>query len=488
VRQVAGATLYLDVGTRQGLAAGDSLPAARDPLGPPVGVLVVTAVSDSRSVLAPAGAPFAVAAGDSLSLWLRREPPPARAEAAPRLQPETPPPAVRTPVAPDRQPYGRLALELAAGQYLTRFGGPETVERASSSATPAFRLDVTFPNLGAGFRLRMGTRLAYRYEDRALGTPATSLRVYSAALERDLPGSTVRVALGRFHSPTESYSGFWDGLHVRYGRSVGVGMLIGFQPDLWNERPSIERPKATLVLDAERRGAGWRWSADASLHRTWGGALPSRTFVGLTQTLTASALRLSHDVQVDRDPAADGWHLSRGTLRGSLAIGRAVELRAAFARRSAYLEYGEAPRFDAPRDRVSAGVFLGLGEGHLSADVARMTDPIGSARAYTVSFVGPSWLPAAGRLEGATSYWEGSSGASLSAAPALALTLGGGDLRAGYRYDRSDYLDRAFVTHGAELSLDFAIGSATRAAARIRGQRGESTRSALVDLSLYRSF
>jgi thioredoxin reductase len=114
------------------------------------------------------------------------------------------------------------------------------------------------------------------------------------------------------HSPDESYSGFWDGLHLRYGRESGLGVLVGFQPDLWNERPSTERPKASVVLDLARRGDAWRWSADVSAHQVRGaGLLPEHTFAGLSQSAAAGPLRLSQDLQVDRDPAAGGWRMSQ---------------------------------------------------------------------------------------------------------------------------------------------------------------------------------
>jgi hypothetical protein len=485
VRQIAGTTLYFDLGARHGLAQGDTIVVLRDPAAPPIGLLVVTALSEARSVLAPAAAgALPVAAGDTLTLVLRR-PPPVVAAGAPAPAPPRPVRAATGAPAPRARPYGSLALELDAGRYLTRFGGIAESERTHTSTAPAFRLDLTVPDLGAGFRLRTGGRLTYRQDHGSLGARAASLRVYSLALERAPAGSSLRLGVGRFHSPSESYSGFWDGLHVRYGRDVGIGFLVGYQPDLWNERPSLERPKATVVLDAARRGTAWRWTGDASFHRVWAGAA-TRTFAGLSQTLSVRALRLSHDVQLDRHPADGAWGVTRATVRASLALGDALAVHAAAARRAPLIEYADTLRWDPPGDRVSVGMTLGSGETRFSADVARMSGAGGSARSYSASLVGPG--VGAARVEAAAAYWEGEWGTSWFGAPGLALGLGGTRLRIGYRYDRSDYLERALVTHGAELGGDFALGSAVRATVRLRAQEGASTRSAVVDLSLSRIF
>jgi hypothetical protein len=501
VRQVAGSALYLDVGSAHGLAAGDTVAVARDSLGTKVGSLVVSAATETRSVLGFAGPPFPVTIGQPLTLYLLREPSLAvpeearpfvtRAPSASGASPGGPPLTGSTAqMAPSAPTYGRVALDLAALRSATRSSIQSAGAAQHVFATPALALDVTAPRALAGFDLRAGARLAYRYADQELSAPAASARVYNAALERRFQRLPLAVTLGRFHSPDESYSGFWDGLRVRYGAQTGLGLLVGFQPDRWNESLSLERPKATLVLDLARRGRGWRWSGDLSTHMVSGGdSLSAHVFAGLSQSLVLGRVRLSQDLQVDREPDSARWRASRLALRSSLSLSSTLDLRVGFAHRETYQEWADSFAFAPREDRFTGGVTLMLGRGHVSADVSRSDD--GSRRpalAYTASFLAPGLLPSNADLDGSASYWTGWYGSTWTAAPSV--TLGGADtrLRVGYRLYRSDFLARALTTHAAEVGGDLALGTGRRASLRLRVQRGGGLASESLSLTLYRVF
>ncbi len=503
VRQVAGASLYLDVGTDQGLAAGDTLTVARDTLTAPVGRLTVTAASPTRSVLTFAGPAFPVTRGAGLALTLARAPSaPVPEGARPALaavhDPTQPPGPSRAggggPPHGDRprpRPHGRVGVDVATLRSTTRFGETPSAEVGRTFATPAFRLDLTAPEAVGGFDLRLGARLAYRYADQDLGEAAASARVYAAALDRRFQRIPLRLELGRFHAPDEVYSGFWDGIHARWGGPwLGVGVLVGFQPDRWNERPSLERRKASVVLDATRRGAGWSWSGDLSAHTVGAtDSLPAHAFAGLSQRLGAGELRLAQDLQADRDPDSGRWRVSRLDVRASVAVSAKVDLRAAYSRRESYLDWRPAEVFDRRRDRVSAGLAVRAGSGRLAADVSRSTEPgSGPATGYSASLLAPGLAPGPASLEATASYWKGEAGRLMTAAPAVSMALGDARLRLGYRMYRSDYLQRSLTTQGGEASADVGLGPGLRASVRIRVERGASLRSDALTFTLYRVF
>jgi hypothetical protein len=503
VRQVAGSSIYLDIGTRHGLATGDTLEASRDSLGPPAGRLTVTASTETRSVLSFAGEPFTVTRGEALTLHLLREP----AEAVPEpAAPVTPPPAaptprpvraaaasrpssatVRRPTAGPR-PHGRIGLDVSADRSTTQVGTLDAGGIDRTFATPAFRLDATVPGLMGGFRLRTSMRLAYRYSSEELIQPATSARVYAAALEREFTTVPLRIALGRFHSPVESYSGFWDGALVRVGGNVGVGAIVGFEPDRWNERPSTSLPKATVFLDGRGSGPGWRWAGDFSAHAVRPtDSLPDHTFFGASQRLSAGPLHLGHDVQVDRDLDGGRWRISRLRVDGSLDLGGGVQMRGAFSRRETWVQGASVAFFAPRRDRVDAGLALRGGGGYLALDGSRGKDATGERSwGATGSFqIGGYSGPG---LSGMVARWSGSFGNTLMAAPAVSLQLDPAWLRFGYRYYRSDYLDRLLETHAMESSLDVPFGSGLRASGRMRVQWGGVLVGQSFDFSLYRIF
>ncbi len=503
VRQVAGNSIYLDVGTRHGLATGDTLDVSRDSLGAVAGRLTVTASTETRSVLSFAGSPFPVTRGESLTLHLLRQPAEAVPEAAaPVARPATPPPArparAMVPsrpaststrrVAEGPRPHGRIGLDLSADRSSTLVGTADATSIDRTFATPAFRLDATVPGVMGGFRLRTSMRLAYRYSSEELIQPATSARVYAAALEREFTSVPVRIALGRFHSPVESYSGFWDGALFRYGGRVGVGAIVGFEPDRWNERPSASLPKATVFVDGRGSGQGWRWAGDFSAHAVRPtDSVPDHTFFGASQRLSAGPLHLGHDVQVDRDLDGGGWRVSRLRVNGSLDLGAGVQVRGAFSRRETWVQGATLAFFAPRRDRVDAGLAMRGRSGYLALDGSRGTDFTGERTWGATGSFQIGGYSGAG-LSGMVARWSGSFGNTLMAAPSVSLQLNPAWLRLGYRYYRSDYLDRLSESHAVESSLDVPFGSGLRASGRMRVQWGGALTGQSFDLSLYRIF
>lgn len=502
VRQVAGATLYLDMGTRHGLATGDTLQVARDSVSAPVGRLVVTASTETRAVLTFADAAFPVTRGETLTLTLRREPaeavatPPARPTVEktpePRRPPAASPPAATStvhspPAAVGRRAHGRIALDVAANRSVTTVGEADPIDVDRRFATPAFRLDATVPDAVGGFRLRTSIRLAYRYSNANQIQPATSTRVYAAALERDFTGVPVRLALGRFHSPVESYSGFWDGVFFRYGRDLGVGAIVGFEPDRWDERPSTSLPKATVFVDGMRRGRDWRWSGDLSAHVVRStDSLAAHTFVGATQRITVGALHIGHDIQVDQDPAGGSWRVSQLRLRGALDLGAGVQLRGGFSRRETWLQWLPDHPFAPRSDRVDAGLAVQGASGYLAVDGSTSRTASGRrTKGGTASFF---LAPGAVGFTGSLSRWSGEYGSMWSAAPGVSFSLDPAWLRLGYRYDRSDYLERLLVTHGVEASLDAPLAEGFRVSGRARVQWGGALAAQSLSVSLSRIF
>lgn len=496
IRQVAGNTMYLDVGTRNGLQTRDTLGIAMDSVGAPSAQAVVTASTETRSVLTFVGDGAAVKAGTYVTLYLLRAP----AE-IPSSEPKTPaarpvqPEVTSTPRTsgpePEEDAHGSMALELSATRSATQAGGidPSTVTR--TFATPGIRMNATVPNAVGRFRLRTNMRMSYRYSSTDVINPPASVRVYSAVLERTFQRAPVRMALGRFLSPVETYSGFWDGGFIRLGGDqIGVGAIVGFEPDRWNERPSTALPKATAFVDAERRGDGWRWHGDASVHVLRPrDSLLDHTFVGISQRVASRVLYLSEDLQVDLDPAG-GWRVSRLQLRTSVAVGGGFRLNAGASRRESWSPWRLELPFSPRSDRVDAGLAYRGRRGGLSADASLNRDA-GGRRSWGAtggySLVG---LPALGPLglSGTVARWSGPYGTSLTASPGLTLSLSPAWLRVGYQVNRADYLHRLLTTHGVDASLDLPFADAMRLSLRGRVSWGGALSGQSLYMTLYRMF
>ena len=263
-----------------------------------------------------------------------------------------------------------------------------------SNANPALRLDVTVPDFVGGFGCApacawsIGTRTGRR------SAPRPRRRVYSAALERTFAGSLpTQVVLGRFYNPAETYSGYWGRVLVRLGgRALGVGAVAGFEPDRWNEVPSTNVPKATVFSEWRLDGTAWDWQGDVSLHAAWpSDSLPEHTFAGLSQRLRTGPLRLSQDLQIDRD-LSGAWKPSRISLRASLNLNAALSVRATALRRESYMPWRLDDVFAPQRDRLGVGLGVRARRAYGSFDVNEMRGPEEtSQRAYSgfLSVPGP---------------------------------------------------------------------------------------------------
>jgi hypothetical protein len=516
IRQVAGANVYLDVGRLHGLETGDTLTASVEGQDSSRLSLVVTAAADRRSVLTHAGEATALSRGERLTLHLLRQPtvrPPAEED---RTQPRSTRSAA-TGIAGDNpsstsdpsrstrdvdnarseveaSPHGRLTLDLAAVHSTTRFGASSPSEVGRTFATPTFGVDATVPRALGGFDFATSLRLAYRYSDRQVTQPATAVRVRTASLRRAFVSIPVQLELGRFHSPVEQYSGYWDGVMVRMGGTdLGMGALVGFEPDRWNERPSTEIPKASLFVDAARRGPTWRWNGDLSVHsvRPRFEGSPDHTFLGVSQRLTTRHLLLSHDLQIDRDPTSGGWQISDLRLRGVVPLSAALDLRLGFVRRQRYLIQRVDDPFSTKSDRVTGGLGYRIGSGYVGVDASgsRSAGDSFDTWTWTVTFASPQ-LPGLSGVSGSgsVSRWGGPNGEVITVAPGVHYSLGRLRIRATYRFRHTALLERESTTHGLDFSTDLALGNGLRGSVRLGGQSGATLRSQTIRVTLYRTF
>lgn len=505
VRQVAGATLYFDAGSRHGLLTGDTIRVVAPETGEELGRLAVTAATAARSVLTHVATPFEVERGRRLTLVLLREP---LEEPAGDPAPATRPTAGTAPGArpgsgaqeadlrkrpgapgPSRRAHGRIAMDVDGSRSSTTVGEADVVRYF---ATPALRMDVRAPELIAGFTLRTSVHVSYRYTDQAALGSTTSAHVYAASLERRFTSVPLEMVLGRFHSPVERYSGFWDGAMVRAGgRDLGVGAIVGFEPDRWNEAPSGSRPKATVFVDARGGGRSWRWQGNASVHTVQPtDSLPTHTFVGVSQRFSAGPLLFSQDLQVDADPTGGAWKPSRFRARLALRLARGFEVRAGASRRETYHIEDIVSPFGSRRDRVDAGIGLRGSRASVSVDGGWGWDESGTPAAGATLFASldPRGQRGGIGLTGSLSRWDGAGGATLTAAPGLRIRLDRINLRFGYRYSRSEMSTATYASHGVDGGLDVPLGAALRAGLRWRHMGGGALSRDGLFLTLYRIF
>lgn len=512
VEQLAGSTIYLNVGTDHGLAAGDTLVVFPDEGPPRLGELAVRLANSTRTVLDFVGDPFDLERGQIIRMQLLRMPtvalPDADLDAPDRLEVAPSERAAAAAaddegastddegqvIAPRVQPLsGRWGLDLAGSHSLTELAGgvgDQSVSRVFAS--PALRFDLFAPAAVGGFDLRLRTRATYRYGSSPGFDSQLMPRFYEVSLYRDFETLPLQLTLGRFHSPGESFSGYWDGLGARFGgQAFGIGALVGMQPDRWNQLPNSDLPKATVYADFEHQTDGLRWRADASAHAVWPRVGEgTHTFFGVGHRLTAGSFRLTQDLQVDRDAWQGGYRLSRFTTHATVRVASGVHLRAGVSRRSTFLLWVDDPTelFAPQRDRLNLGVSARSGQRSLSLDMSLNRDVAGEiSQSFSGTMIPGTLWRDVGTMA-SFSYWSSALGSSWSVAPALRWTWGDMRARTGYRFYTSTFARRTQTTHSPDISLSMRLANRLRASLRVQGRFGPNVTSEFVQLSLSRTF
>jgi hypothetical protein len=373
---------------------------------------------------------------------------------------------------------GRVSFDVSSLRSTTD-PGDATLSTTRTFTTPTFRLRMNVIDLPGGLEFVTNLRAAYRHDTDGLVDPAGSLRVYQASLIARPAGGAVRVELGRFYNPYQSYAGYWDGALVRVGRErFGVGAALGYEPDRESETPSAEVPKGSAWMDWEVRGerVGYDGSVSVQAERPTN-ELPERTYIGFEQGLRVGAGRIFQDVELDRDPSG-GWTLARLRLSATAPIGPTAYVNIHYGRSRPDLFRLLEEALAGRRDGLGGG-FSWVGPGlALSGDVTASRI---EGEETSWSYVGGASVPRLGFGGfGATfggSVWTRGSDRVTSLYPALTRRFGAARARFGYTLYQSAGDRPTISTHTADVGIDAPIRPGVDAVFRVRQQFGASLSS-----------
>lgn len=487
VTEIAGADLYLDAGSNAGLANGDTLVVRRAADAAPVGAFFVVAVTETRAVVAFAGAPFAVTRGDELVLTAHGP--------AGMVAPPSAPVAARgrgpaPPAAGSLGPQlsGSVAIEVL-GSHSTTIGFGAAPERVGRDyAIPALRVQAVMSNLPGGGRFVTMLQGSQQVGAAALFDRGTVMRVYDAHYEQD--AGPAHFDVGRFFSPYEPFSGVWDGALLRVGgpQGPGLGVAGGYQPSLGDESFSTAVPKFAAFADYRHFGGSLRLTTNVSAHiwRPTDGT-PDRTFLGWSQQLGLGSVRLDHMIELDESPTGS-WRLTRLDARASVPVTSSLQLSAEYFRDR--LGWFNTPLDSLlPRqDRASARASYQFPGGFASAGVTLLVAGTSvEGRTYSGSLSLPR-LAGSLSFSGAVSYWVLGSGTGLVATPTVAWRLGALRPSLTYEFFRSTAVNLASISHGGDLSLLVPLTGGLESLTRLTVRYGRNVQSFGMYSSLRLSF
>ena len=497
VQYIAGPNVYLDAGSGDGIAPGDTLRVMRE--GKASGLWRVISSSRKKTVVTFAGAPFPVTRGARFVIvFTPREE--ARPESGTRAGAAAPPvrdqrasilSRTRAPKAKRRRSArrpvrvtGRLFMEMNTLRSTTRYRANTLVSRDRTFLTPTAGLRASISNLPGGFRINVNTRVSQRTSVNSTVGNLRSFRIYQAAIERAF--EAVRFKAGRFYDPFEYFSGYWDGLLVRFGKEgFGAGFAAGFEPIRADEQFSSERPKATVFVDYQYRRGAVRYEAETSFHQVRPrNDYDTHTFFGWSQSFRWNRFRLSQNLQVDRHPATGSWEISRLQLRAAVPLTRHLLATGRYFLRRPYLLTRTGDPFGIRRDQGNVGLMVSFSGGTMGVNVSGNRIR-GAAPNYTYSTylnLTRTGLLGLG-VSAAAGYWSRDAASTLYVSGGIGRTFGHLRSRLRFASYRSDTGTTRLASHTVTLSLNFPLYQRFFAGIQARTQFGKN----LTSTSLYTS-
>ena len=511
VTELAGSTLYVDAGTRQGLFDGDTLRVTDAGDGSTLGALTVLSSATAQALLAFAGRPFPITLGDTLGLdppHIGRAVTAASRSAGGATSEGDTVGGLRTPgalptdpaadgdddqLAPFRLPptvHGRIHFSMNAQSSSTHWGtGSAPLSR--SFLTPTMRLRLEASDLPGDVTLKANVRGSYRHEATGLVEPAGSLRVYELSFEKRLAGAPLRLQAGRFFSPYEAFSGYYDGALVRVGSDgFGVGGAVGVEPDRWNEGFSTARPKRSAFIDFQAIGPGRGMTGEFAAVQVRPESGAEHLYFGWAGQAWVGGLNIAHTAQIDRDPTSGRWVVSDLLVQGGLPLVGPLRLRGSWSRRSPFYFWQTAAPVSYRRDDVGGGFSLDLPGGSIGGD-ATLHQADGDS-AWTRSYAGSLRVHSiAGSrlgLHGLASFWDDRLLRMVNVSAGVNRSWGRGFGRLGYRMIDSRNAWFELLSHQAEALVDVPVQPGVRATVLGHARWGRGLRSYRVQIGFWRSF
>ncbi len=488
VEQIAGANIYLRGGTDDGISANDTLTVLNDAGDQVEGALFVISATATRSVVSFLADPFPLTRGTLLGI---RVGPTSLAEG------DTNEPGRPDTITEDSPPRayptvtGRLSLQLNTLGSTTKWLSNEEVSVDRRFTTPAVGLRLSVKDLPGGLEFQSNLRGSYRYSPDDLVQPAHSIRVYQTSLNKSFDRVPLQIQLGRFYNRYETYSGYWDGLLLRYGgRRFGAGVIAGYEPTRANEGFSTSLPKYTAFVDFSHLGERVGYYSDVSFHQQLPEEdLPDQTFFGWSQTLTIARTRVGTDVQVNRDTDSDTWSVTRLHANGSVPLNSRVSLLGRYAFDKPVYRYGslQLPSFE--RQQASVGFRYWDRAGNASILVATNRFNEGD-RSYSVSSsfgISRTRFLDLGFF-GAGTLWLQEETRALNLLGGIDRVFGRVQTRASYRFYGTVGANSTLQSHTVDAALVLPLGSRTFSTITARIQRGRNQTSNGLFVSLWTSF
>jgi len=504
VEQIAGNTIYFNIGSDQGINKSDTLFIYHNKSY--LGSLIVISAASRLSSAKFADQPFSLTRGENVQIKKLNsgEKPVAESqtagtnnsqqEAASPEQPVANQTQTTTTSEPEIKPYLTGGVQFGSNVFhsstKTSPVGNEVVRRTFIMSYTGIHTQIRrLPNQ---LSLQMNMQWNYRYANQQTISPTSAFRIYQFQVNKKFGKSPVHLSLGRFYNYYEPFSGFWDGAMLRIGSDqFGAGLISGFEPVRSDEGFSSTLPKSSFFTYYAFRGNHIYSESEISLN----GVFPQTNgwnnhfYAGWHQQFRYKGSSLMSNIQVDQNPFTKKYLFSQIDLRTNINLNQHFSLHAIYNRRRPYRIWQIGSPISYLRTQWTGGLSYQTGNNTIGSDITLNQSDI-SKDSYT--YFGYAYFPQIGfwglGFNLTANYWTDNTFNNVYVAPGFTKMIGRGQFTLTYRFYRSQYFSRENTTHALNLQFNTPIFKNWYLNAQIQEQYGQLLNNQQLFIGITKNF
>lgn len=470
VVQISGQVFYLDAGQNQGISSGDTLTVFESEHGNTVrGRLVVIASSSASSSVRYLNTPFPLTRGEELYVTNVATKMPATkrvaANAADTLRRGsimTKTPAVRPREA--RSVYQPLVTgRIMTGSYLnfsqSRWSMLDSTWSHQSYISPYMNMILRAYHLPGNMEVNVNMRWSYRYMNLHPISPSNLFSLYQLQISKHWDKVPFSISIGRFYNRYEDFSGFWDGVMLRYGSyDNGIGIISGFEPDQSSSGFSSTVPKHSVFAYTNQPIGQVQSSTEISFNalypkNNW----LNHLYFGGSQEFLYKRNSLGGSFQLDRSPLNGQWVVSEGYLHARISLSGGLYLNGLWRRNHPYHLWLVNDPFGFLQTEYGGGLSFDFSNGYIAGNILRDTGNWASA-ALNYDLYGSYRLPVWNLgFNAQANYRDDKTNRALSFGGGIDRWFGSFQLNLQYQYYRTDYLNQRILSQTISTQMNIPL-------------------------------
>lgn len=335
------------------------------------------------------------------------------------------------------------------------------------SAEPQVGYVLRASNLKGGIEVNLNSRIDYRYYSKSTIDQPLQLRFYDFNVRKEFRKVGILLEAGRFNNDFDSFSGFWDGMLVRFGnQKSGVGIIAGSEPIRSSELTSINQPKLSSFVYHRFSIGAFSSSSEISLTQLNPESGFLHRFLGINQRLRLGKFSINANAQLDQSLESKTWKSSFLSIQARQRFENSTSFYISYVRREPYQIWLSQP-FGSVNERIGGGFSMNFTSFHFGNEFNyNQIEAANSAWSYSNWMLWSKLTRFELDYQISTQFWQGYKSFAISSVSQFSKYLASNLIIAGYQFNYSNFYDSISHTHGLFAQYQHTLSKKSQLSAR----------------------